>query len=391
MNQKTGYKIAYILSVVAILLYGLMAAFLYYRQTLYPVTGTYESDLPFHISMAVDDHWYYSFTAYVYVLCSLFPFGNQLIAAFLAAMSVGTVLLTARLLKLLAGQEMQDHAFTGIRLGLALALNFAMAFYVPAANHAHYIGYQSGNLWHNSTYLVMRFFSVLAMILYVQTAEPFPEGLRPKQWICMTLCLIAATGVKPSFLVVFAPVLALFLLAWLIRQKQWKPVILLGLTVIPAVVVMFWQSIVLFGGDTGNGYVIRPFYVLSQRSENPKITLLLSVLFPFLVGLYHIRDFWKDRFYFGGLLLWAVGFGEVFLLAETGKRSQDANFLWGYSIALFFLFLVSLLRWLRDLKVVNAAPIRRAYLYLTGVLFLWHVCSGIWYFGILLTGATYFS
>jgi hypothetical protein len=289
-----------------------------------------------------------------------------------------------------------DHRYAGRQdkesaLGLGLALNFMMAFYLPMANHAHYIGYQSGSLWHNSTYLVMRLLSVLVIRLFLQLMNSYDPKLSGKDWVIFALLLILVTGVKPSFLVVFAPVMALFLLVELIRKKRFLPVFLFGLTVIPAVLVVLWQSIVLFGNDTGNGYALRPFYVLSQRSENPKVTLLLSVLFPFLVGLYHLRDFWKDRIYFGGLLLWAVGFMEVFLLAETGSHSKDANFLWGYAIALFFLNLTSLLRLLQDLKGKDLLTWKKVYLYITTAIFAWQVIAGVWYFGILLTGATYFS
>ncbi|MCR4895737.1 MAG: hypothetical protein K5891_03060 [Lachnospiraceae bacterium] len=380
-----------ILSIAGLAAYFFLSLYLYYQQTLYPVTGRFESDLPFHISMAVDDHWYYSFTAYVYLLCSLTPVSNFLIALFLALVSALTVVLTADLLERIRAGFDEKPLPKGLALGLALALNFMMAFYLPMANHAHYIGYQSGSLWHNSTYLVMRLLSVLAIRLFLDLMDHYDPKLSAKDWICFSLLLILVTGVKPSFLVVFAPVMALFLLTELLKNKRFLPVFCFGLTVVPAVLVVLWQNLVLFGSDTGNGFALRPFYVLSQRSENPKITLLLSVLFPFLVGLYHLRDFWKDRIYFGGLLLWAVGFGEAFLLAETGSRSKDGNFLWGYAIALFFLNLASLLRLLRDLEVKDLRTGRRIYLYITAVTFVWQVLAGVWYFGILLTGATYFS
>ena len=152
---------------------------------------------------------------------------------------------------------------------------------------------------------------------------------------------------------------------------------------------------VLFGADTGNGFTIKPFYTLAQRSDNPKIALVFSVLFPAIVGLFHIKDVWKDKLYLGSLLIWAFGFLEVFLFVESGARSKDANFMWGYSISLFILFLISFVRWLRDCLnkefLGKAKAIRHGYLVVAGAVFAYHVISGIWFFGILLTGATYFA
>ena len=72
-------------------IYGMLCAFLYYNQSLFYTTGVYESDLAAHISMAVNDHWYYSFTAYVYDFLSHFHEGNLYIGIFFAVMTVGTI------------------------------------------------------------------------------------------------------------------------------------------------------------------------------------------------------------------------------------------------------------------------------------------------------------
>jgi hypothetical protein len=120
-----------------------------------------------------------------------------------------------------------------------------------------------------------------------------------------------------------------------------------------------------------------------------------AVLFPAIIGIFHIRDVWKDKLYLGSLLVWAFGFLEVFLFVESGARSKDANFMWGYSISLFVLFAISLVRWIRDLRnkefLEKCTVLRRIYLVCSGAVLGWHVISGIWFFGILLTGATYFS
>ena len=66
------------------IIYGILLVYLHYNQTLYVKGGAFESDLPFHISMAVDDNWYYSFTAFVYVFLYKFSCGNMLVGIFQA-------------------------------------------------------------------------------------------------------------------------------------------------------------------------------------------------------------------------------------------------------------------------------------------------------------------
>ena len=89
-----------------------------------------------------------------------------------------------------------------------------------------------------------------------------------------------------------------------------------------------------------------------------------------------------------------MGFLLVFFLRETGTRSGDGNFLWGYSIALFVLLTASALKLLKDIRTrgffKDKNTIFDSYVIVSIVLFSWHVISGIWYFILLLGGNTYF-
>ena len=376
------------------LIYGILLVYLHYNQTLYVKGGAFESDLPFHISMAVDDNWYYSFTAFVYVFLYKFSCGNILVGLFLAVSHLATVFGTYLLLK-----EVWRHYDIKLNAAATLfsatILNFVMAFYIKAVNVRHYIGYQNASIWHNSTYICMKLAAVFVLWYFMKLMNGYKTKLTAGQWIIFTALLALSTGIKPSFLMVFAPVMAIMLLCDLIKGTKFSKVFLFGLTVIPSLLIVLWQNVVLFGEDTGNGFIIKPFYTLAQRSDNPKIALLCSVLFPAIIGIFHIRDVWKDKLYLGSLLVWVFGFLEVFLFVESGARSKDANFMWGYSISLFVLFAISLVRWIRDLRnkefLEKCTVLRRIYLVCSGAVLGWHVISGIWFFGILLTGATYFS
>lgn len=397
MEQKKKWtidKVGTLLLIVFNLLYGALLVYLHYNQLLFEVGGPFEADTPYHVKMAVEDNWYYSFTAFVYVFLYKFPWGNMLTAIFLSLCELATIFGTYLLLKEI-WKKYQIKIGTAVTLLGATALNFVMAFYVKAVNERHYIGYQNASIWHNSTYICMKLVSVFVLWYFLKLIDEYKNKLTVKQWIIFTALVALSTGIKPSFLMVFAPVMAIMLLIDWIKGTKFRKVFVFGLTVIPSLLIILWQNVVLFGADTGNGFTIKPFYTLAQRSDNPKIALVLSVLFPAIVGLFHIKDVWKDKLYLGSLLIWAFGFLEVFLFVESGTRSKDANFMWGYSISLFVLFLISFVRWLRACLhkdfLGKMKVIRCGYLVVTGAVFAYHVISGIWFFGILLTGATYFA
>lgn len=393
MKTSTGReKLIWIVCVVCTAVYFGACVYLFYNQTQYPTTGRFESDLPFHISMAVDDRWYYSFTAFVYVWLYSFKIHDILIGIFLAAVTIATIFVTYRIVTKLARKyEMQISK--PICYALAMILNFVMAFYVPVVNHAHYIGYQSGNLWHNSTYLCMRLFGLLTISGFIDLVDKYKEGLKAGEWLVLSILMAVTTGIKPSFLLVFAPAVCICLVVDLINHAKLSKVIIAALTVVPSVAIILWQNIVLFGNDTGNGFEINPFYTLSQRSEHAKVAVIISVLFPLLILIWHIRDFYKDKLYLGGIFVWLFGFAEVFLLSETGARSKDGNFLWGYSIAIFVWFVVSVVRWVRDLKAISVTHKKVSIVYatLTGLVLAWQTVCGVYYFCLLLTGVTYFA
>ncbi len=376
------------------LVYAVCLMYLHYNQTQYTLNGPFESDLTFHINMAVKDNWYYSITAFAYVLFYKFAFGDILVAIFLTLCQLATILGTFLLLKEI-WKRYELKLSCGVTLALATVLNLVMAFYIEAVNEKHYIGYQSATVWHNSTYICMKMVGVFVLWYFVKLMDSYKEKLSLKQWILFTALVALSTGVKPSFLMVFAPVMAVMLLIDWIKGTKFLKVFFFGLTVVPSLGIILWQNLVLFGADTGNGFTINPFYTLAQRSDNPKIALLCSVLFPAIVGLFHIKDVWKDKLYLGSLMVWAFGFLEVFLFVESGHRSKDANFMWGYSMSLFVLFLISAVRFIRDMKnrdfLGKCKALRIGYLSVGGAVFLYHVISGIWFFVILMGGATYFA
>lgn len=387
-------KVWQVLSFLVLAAYGVACFYLHYMQSIQPAeyeNRYFQSDLPYHISMIIEDGWYYSFTAYVYqILYVLGGNSGVLIAVFLTGMSVGTVLLTKKLLVPEDGPKEKELSLTV----QALMCNLVMAFFLPLAGKYRYVSYQNGNLWHNSTYLVMRMIGMATLLYYFRLEKTYGEQISAKNWFVLTALLAVGTGVKPSFLTVFAPALALKLLWDLFHRVRFRQIFLLGCTVLPSLGVMLWQNAVLFGQDTGNGFHLAPWYTFSLHADRPKAAVLCSLAFPLVVALFSLKKIFSDKQYFFAWMMAGIGFFEALLLAETGSRSRDGNFLWGYLFALFFLYVYSFRvfkemlltrREEKDTKVVSWIPVA-----LCGLVFLYQLYCGVYFFLRLLGGETYF-
>ncbi len=398
MKSKSFDKINSILYIVLLSVYFVASFFLYYMQVkcagLTPsdsLYGLFESDTAVHVRFAVEDHYFHSLSAFVYIALSFLPGYEAWIAGLLSLMTVGCIYFTKLLCQKIAecnGVTMSES----VAVIISIFANFNMAFYAKFANARHYIGYENANMWHNSTYIFMRFFAVITWLLFVEIYESYKVSLKVKTWCLLTLLITLTTAFKASFLTVFAPALAIKLLIDLINGAKFGKVFALGCTVIPSGGVVFLENKVLFS-DSDSGFAISPFEALSQRGDHPKIALVLSILFIAAVFVPHIKDFYKDKLYSFGILMWLIGFAEVFLFVETGDRSLDGNFFWGYSISLFFAFLLSAIRLFKDFCIAfsnEGRIVYKVYLFAVTLIGMWHLFSGVWYFCLLLTGVTYF-
>jgi len=378
-------------------IYGALCLYLYYKQSIQTtdknisIVRLFESDLPFHISMVIDDGWYYSITALIYLaLYNIAGKSTVLIAVFLAAVTVGTVLVTEKILSTLGIKK------KALSCGGAIILNMVMPFYIKWAGMYRYLSYQSGNVWHNSTYQCMKLAALVCMLLFIKyDKKAISDGIKVKEWISFALALAVCTGIKPSFLTVFAPAFAVKLLInWLKDKVSFKKILVWGLTVVPSCGVVLWQNAVLFGDDTENGYKISFMETFSLHADHPKVTAILSLAFPMIVFVCYVIDLarhgkikklFEERIYLFSVLMAFIGFAEAILLVETGSRSLDGNFLWGYSIALAWLYILSFVKWNKLLErkrwiLFCICTLVLGYQYYCGVVFFSKLVSGTSYF-----------
>ncbi len=399
-KNKIAEKAATIGWVILLAAYGIACTYLYYMQSNNMEGQYFESDLPYHINMALDG-WGYSLTAILYKLLGYLPGTNLWIALILALCTVGTIVATFYVLKpYLESKRM--------RMSIAVISGVAMPFFIKAVQHTRYIGYQSPSIWHNSTYIVMKLLAVITLFLCFRIAKQYGEKLEWKHCVWFALLLAITTATKTSFVAVFAPAALIMLIADGLTGVPVKKLILVATTIIPTILVILFQEAVLFGEDTGNGIVIDFGYTVYLRAETPQYTMILSALFPVLIFLFNAYPVVKDtvadiknkskglthREFLVSWTMWVFGALELLLLKETGQREKDANFAWGYSICLFVLFIFSSVYFVKNLKDPKFLGGNKAAKVIYGVtmggILGYHVYCGIYFFLRLLEGTTYF-
>ena len=378
---------------VGILLYGGFCTFLHYKQTFHVEGMPYESDLPYHISMAVEDGWAYSLTGLIYRFFFSTGFGNLLTALFLAGITVATIFVTYLLLKELCAKANLEKVNQPLLLLAAFLSNVVMPFHLEWAYYRWYIGWQSASVWHNSTYTCMKLLGAIVVLMYLKLEPKYKDGLSVKEWLLMAFLFILANAVKPSFILVFAPAMALYLLVDLFQKVPFGRIFLFGLTVIPSLLVVLWQNAVLFGDDTGNGIIFAYAHTMSLHGTHPKVSLLLSVAFPIFVALILWKEFFTDKWYRFCYLVWGVGLFQYVFLAEDGARSRDGNFNWGYAFGIFLIMVVSLVKllqvWKQPKGIFQKKVLRYSFLGIALAIFAYQCYCGLYFFGCLCRGVTY--
>lgn len=382
-------KIIQYILIAFTVIYGFACVYLYYNQLFFVEGKPFESDLPFHVSMAVDDKWFYSLTAILYQLFFMTSIGNQLTALFLGVVSVATIFATYELLQ----QLTEKKYFPSMMLFFAVLSNFIMPFYLSFAHGQRYIGYQSSSIWHNSTYTCMKFLGIITLIYYFKCEKKYRENLPIKDWLIFATLLVICNGVKPSFCMIFAPAMAVYLLIDLGKKVSFRKVFWFGLSVIPSLLVIIWQNMVLFGDETGNGIVFNPGFALFMRGDHPKVTFILSMAFPLLMLIFTLTQIFREKKYGFMWTAWLFGFLQIFLFTEQGRRAKDSNFFWGYSCGLFLINVMAMVKLLELRQRREGAFSNKmvsSVVTAVGILCLsYQVWCGLYFFGQLLTGRSY--
>jgi len=209
---------------------------------------------------------------------------------------------------------------------------------LPFYNKFIFLGQGSPNIWHNSTLWMVKPFGLLT-IIYSMKAIQYKQL---KLYIYAIFFMILSLFAKPSFALIFIP--SFFLLFILQKDFQKKNLYFILFLFIITGSILLYQMHYTFNTDSS---IIFDFLgVWSLSSNNIIISILLALAFPLLFILLY-RNSLQDNYL---LLAWIQTFLGIILFmcfAESGSHYSHGNFGWSYMISLSYLYLFSIIQFVR--------------------------------------------
>ena len=274
-----------------------------------------------------------------------------------------------------------------------MGLFFLGPLFFPWINSNYYLGVWSPNPWHNPTENMVRPFAMISIILILDILES--EKVNWKKHVSLSATLVLSVIAKPSFLQVIAPTMVLYVLIDTIALKkiQFRKYFLLASAFIPAGCIMIFQLWIAFysGSAKNEGIGVGAFKMLEYYVDNVWAALIACIAFPLFVFITAIIVQGKDILKNSRIILMisclAVGWCEMAFLYEKGNRIVDANFAWGYMLAVFIAFALSVIEFLKitesDFKYKKMVRNIGVGLFSCHLLFgIWDLNFGIWNWGL---------
>ena len=378
---------ARIISAILITLYTGACIYMYYRFMGWTEGSVYESDLPAHIKLAVDDGLIYSLISFMLIALDKIHL-MQLLPVILGAFACLSVLFTSKLITEVTDKKI-DPCVAGI---MALFLNVFMPCYIRGLSSGRYMGMHTASIWHNSTYLMMKWMGLWTLLIYLKIEKDITKKLTLKSFILFTAVLTLTTAAKPNFFLAVAPVMLVFLIIDLVKKNAPAGrLFLFASSVIPSFLIMILQNKALYDVNAGNNQIIiAPGRAMGVHASNIVAVSFLSIAFPLLILFFHIKDLFKNRYMLFAWMSAGVGFMQYFLFSEEGARDMDANFSWGYAFTIILIFGISLILWMEDVKKFKTfGLLSRIYLTVSGIVLLYHTYCGILFFERIVRGVSY--
>ncbi len=348
------------------------------------------SDFPAHIKRSLAGRGYS-------INLLLFPLFYKLTGSYfgivflMSLFTVGTVIATALFLKCMSSELHEERDLYSL-IPLSASLIFISKLCIPEWSPYYYKGSISTQPWHNSTYIEMRLFGILALLMYFKIRKEYLTKIRRKELLLFFLALSLTNISKPNFVIAFSPVMLFVLVRdfLLSRGKSFKNAFFFGLAVLISCGVLLLQYSAMFPSEGASGVAFSVTNAVAYLSKDRKFPLhvLLNFAFPVYVAYLLFRnrkqlDLFSRQL---SLEMWAMNilsFLVSIFIIETGPRQADGNFEWGNFFFAFALFAVSLLM----LKKMKREEMISDGEYATArLIYLAHVVLGIFYFGLLIIG-----
>lgn len=394
MKSSKKSNILYIvLSSVLIVLASISSYYLFYRYFVSPCVDVngYLSDFPTHYSTAISGTGY-SLAHLMMKILYLCGYPRILIPLLFTCLILLTIFATAYFIYKYI--DVQNISLSKV-LCLATSFLFLCNLFIPIAwPHFYFAQTLVTQAWHNSTYIFMRVFAILAFLYFILIYKNRYEKSSWLHWVLFTLFMILANFSKPNFCLIFIPSLFIFLLFELIisKGKLFWFCFKLAISLILSSAILALPYFVVYGSGDGSyvglylGRFINAF--LHWRTIGALISNLLLPLFLTIVLIKcNIKNNNPTSFNII-VLLWVmavIGLFQNIFVGDIGPRLNDGNFSWGIYSVMYLLILCLLCEWYKNKDMICLQNHGNA-LYRGGYVIysLYIICGVIYYIWLLL-------
>jgi hypothetical protein len=289
-----------------------------------------------------------------------------------------SIIITKKVLVYLA----PDIKNPNVYLFFSVAVNIAIAIFLPFFNRDMYLGQWSPNIWHSPTMTLLKPFALVSFLWFIQILKD-RSAIKPYFLILVSISLLIGTFVKPSYIICLIPAVGIYL--FIFHYKQTDLYMKLFWVFLPSLLLLAYQYLETYSLSETNSYFhdnikLTWFGVTKMYTKSVFVSTLLVTAFPLSVLVMKYKGIRKNIPLLFSWILWTVSFLISGLLAEQYKFSQGA-FIFSYIICLFILYVFSVgeyLNWFSEFK--------KYYLRITiiGLILSYHLISGILYLSNLL-------
>ncbi|MBC7811639.1 MAG: hypothetical protein H7175_10855 [Burkholderiales bacterium] len=277
--------------------------------------------------------------------------------------------------------------------GISLLLLFVAPITILSWSEERlYRPYINPHVYHNPTSVIVKPLALILMVYAVYALRPTVQNIKPlaqSAWL-PAAAIILATISKPNYTMCLLPALLIVAIWRRLRGRPMNEYVLIAGFLLPGVATLGWQYFLSKGSNQAGGSILfDPMHVASIRLSGlqPEAlwlpgALLLSCLFPLCVTLIYRKQAANSVWLKLSWLVFIIGLGFYYLLAEGGWRMTHGNFVWGAQTALLVLFAVALAFFVAQhpaLLMLKRPPLTRGFVICSVVLVL-HLISGVIYY-----------
>jgi len=348
--------------------------FLNYQQV---YSGSYESDTSEHIIILKQ---YFSGEKYiphplwhycVYYISKILTISIENAAVLFSSILMFTwVVIIFNYVKL----QLHNHVSIQYQYYLYILFSFVILFIGPLVipgDYIIYLGKGSPNIWHNITIFMVKPIAFLTLIFMMQAWKTDNR----KYYFITYFFAILTLFAKPSFLIIFLPTIVIVAVINKVYSKNFiMYVLLLSVT---SVSILLYQFVNTFGTTE---VIFDYLGVWSRTSQNIGLSIALGLAFPLLFTIIRSEILYEKLFQIAWI---QVLLGVLFyaFLAQSGKQYLHGNFSWSYMIAMNFIYIFTIVRFIKDFFSIG----KIGRILLSFLLFL-QVSIGVYYFNKILMG-----